>query len=94
MDEAIAVFATLVREHPFLPSVMLRELAEQGAHLDPETLTTLARVPRAFAVIVAEGIAAGVFREVDPVAAYFTIVAPILFFRRRHLSVVNSAPCT
>jgi TetR/AcrR family transcriptional regulator len=97
VDEAIAIFATLVREHPFLPSVMLREVAEEGAHLDRETLTTLARVPRAFAAIVAEGIAAGEFRELDPIAAYFTIIAPIVFFQasapiRRQLSAMRLMP--
>ena len=54
-------------------------------------------MPRAFAVIVAEGIAAGVFREVDPVAAYFTIVAPIVFFQasapiRRQLGAMHLMP--
>jgi hypothetical protein len=76
---------------------MLREVAEEGAHLDRETLTTLARVPRAFAAIVAEGIAAGEFRELDPIAAYFTIIAPIVFFQasapiRRQLSAMRLMP--
>ncbi len=97
VNEAIAVFATLVREHAFLPSVMLREVAESGAHLDRETLAALARVPRAFAAIVAEGTAAGAFRALDPVAAYFTIIAPIVFFHasapiRRQLATMHLMP--
>jgi TetR/AcrR family transcriptional regulator len=94
VHDAIAAFAALVREHAFLPSVMLREVADAGAHLDRETLAALASVPRAFAAIVAEGVASGAFRDVNPLAAYFTIIAPIVFFHasapiRRQLDVMQ-----
>ena len=59
---------------------MLREVAEGGAHLDRETLAVLASVPRAIGSIVAEGVAAGVFRSVNPLYAYFSMVTPIVFF--------------
>jgi len=78
--DAIAAFASLIREHAFLPSMMLREVADAGVHLDRETLAALAGVPRAFAAIVAEGVASGAFRDVDPLSAYLTIIAPVIFF--------------
>ena len=37
------------REHALFPAIMLREVAEGGAHLDRETLAALAAVPRAVA---------------------------------------------
>jgi AcrR family transcriptional regulator len=80
VDQVIAGFAVLVRQHAFLPAVMLREVAEGGAHLDRETLAVLAGVPRAVGAIVAEGVALGAFRDVNPVFAYFTMLAPIVFF--------------
>jgi TetR/AcrR family transcriptional regulator len=80
INDAIAAFAALVREHAFLPSMMLREVADAGAHLDGETLAALAGVPRAFAGIIAEGVASGALRDVNPLAAYFTIIAPVVFF--------------
>jgi TetR/AcrR family transcriptional regulator len=80
LDRAITAVAAFVREQAFFPSVMLREIAERGAHLDRATLAALARVPGTFGAIVEDGIARGVFRPVDPIAAYFTIVPPIVFY--------------
>jgi TetR/AcrR family transcriptional regulator len=80
VDRVIAGIAALVREHAHFPAIMLREVAEGGAHLDRATLTALAGVPRAVGAIVQQGVAAGVFRPVNPVFAYFSMLAPIVFF--------------
>lgn len=80
LDRVIETMAGLMDEHPFFPSIMLREVAEGGTHLDRETLTALAAVPQLFAGIVQEGIASGAFRPVHPVFAYFSLLAPIVFF--------------
>jgi AcrR family transcriptional regulator len=81
VDRFIATFSGIVREQPFVPAIMLREVAERGAHLDPETLGVLAGVPRAFAAIVAQGVAAGDFRDVNPLFTYFSVITPIVFFQ-------------
>ena len=57
---------------------MLREVAEGGAHLDRETLATLAAVPHAVSAIIADGISRKAFRPVHPLAAYFTMLAPLV----------------
>jgi len=80
VDRAIAGIAGFIQEHTFFPAIMLREVAEGGAHLDRETLQTLAAVPLAVAGIVQEGVAAGDFRPIDPVFAYFSMLAPIVFY--------------
>ncbi len=80
VDRAIAGMAAFIEEHAFFPAIMLREVAEGGAHLDRATLTALAAVPRAVGAIVREGVEAGAFRPVDPVFAYFTMLAPIVFY--------------
>jgi TetR/AcrR family transcriptional regulator len=80
LHQAIGAMAAFIQEHAFFPAIMLREVAEGGAHLDAETLATLAAVPRAFGAIVQQGIAAGEFRDVHPVFAYFTTLAPVVFF--------------
>ena len=59
IDRAIAGIAAFIQEHTFFPAIMLREVAEGGAHLDRETLKALAAVPRTVAGIVEEGVAAG-----------------------------------
>jgi TetR/AcrR family transcriptional regulator len=80
IDLAIAAMAAFIEEHTFFPSIMLREVAEGGAHLDRETLKALAAVPRTVAAIVEEGVAMGHFRPVDPMFAYFSMLAPIVFY--------------
>jgi len=80
LDRAIAGMATFIAEHAFFPAIMLREIAEGGAHLDRDTLASLATVPRAVGAIIESGIADRSFRPVHPLAAYFTMVAPVMFF--------------
>src|SRR5262245_23328318 len=80
VDRVIATLAELIEEHPFFPAIMLREVAEGGAHLDRATLTALAGVPRAVGAIVAEGVVTGAFRPVNPLAAYFSMATPVIFF--------------
>jgi AcrR family transcriptional regulator len=97
VDLAIAGIAAFIQEHTFFPAIMLREVAEGGSHLDRETLKALAAVPRTVAGIVEEGVASGDFRPVDPVFAYFSMLAPIVFYlagtpirkELSHLNVIN-----
>jgi TetR/AcrR family transcriptional regulator len=80
VDRVIAGMAELVGEHAYFPAIMMREVAEGGAHLDRTTLAALGSVPRAVGAIVEQGVAAGAFRPVNPVFAYFSMLAPIVFF--------------
>jgi AcrR family transcriptional regulator len=80
IDHVVAEFAALIQEHPVLPAIMLREVAEGGAHLDRATLMVLASVPRAVAAIVQDGVRRRAFRPVHPVFAYFTLLAPLVFY--------------
>src|SRR6476659_7219115 len=80
IDLAIAGLADFIQDHAVFPAIMLREVAEGGAHLDRETLKALGAVPAAIARIVHEGVAAGAFRRIDPVFAYFSLLTPIVLF--------------
>lgn len=80
VDRAIVALVEVARDQPFFPAIMLREVAEGGTHLDRGTLEAMSAVPQAFAAIVARGIAAGVFRPVHPLAAYFTTIAPLMLY--------------
>src|SRR5262245_44951826 len=80
IDRAIAGIADFIREHAFFPAIMLREVAEGGAHLDREALATLAAVPRDVGGIVEDGISRKAFRRLHPIAAYFTMLAPLVMF--------------
>jgi len=80
LDRVVLGLTELIRDQEFFPAIMLREVAEGGAHLDRETLEALVSVPRAFFAIVNEGTAAGAFRSIHPIVAYFSTLAPIVFF--------------
>jgi TetR/AcrR family transcriptional regulator len=80
LGAAIRAMAAFIETHTFFPAIMLREVAEGGAHMDAESLEALAAVPRVFAAILAQGTRDGVFRPMHPLAAYFTTVAPILMY--------------
>jgi TetR/AcrR family transcriptional regulator len=80
IDRAIAAMADFIREHEFMPAIMLREIAEGGARLDRETLQLMSGLPRAFGRIVTEGIASGAFRSVHPVFAYINVIAPVAVY--------------
>src|SRR5437764_14540079 len=44
LDRVVAGLAELIREHEVFPAIMLREVAEGGAHLDRATLEALVAV--------------------------------------------------
>lgn len=97
LDSAVAAMGRFIEAHAFFPSIMLREVAEGGAHLDPDTLAALAAVPQSFAAILQPGVELGVFRPIHPIAAYLTTIAPILMFVastpvRRRLSSRHLVP--
>jgi TetR/AcrR family transcriptional regulator len=80
LDRVITAIAGLVREEQFLAAIMLREIAESGAHLDPATLEALARLPRIVGGIIQRGVDEGVFGPVHPLAAYFSMLAPMVVY--------------
>ncbi len=80
LDRAIQAVSDLAEEKRYFPAVMLREIAEGGAHLDRKTLAALSAVPKAFAELIDRGVRVGAFRPVHPFAAYVTMIAPIIFF--------------
>ena len=80
VDRIIASMAAFIGEHAFFPAIMLREVAEGGVHLDRETLTALAALPAIVGGIVQQGVKARAFRPTPPMFAYFTMLAPVMFF--------------
>jgi AcrR family transcriptional regulator len=79
LDGFIERVVQVADERPWFPPMMLREIAEGAPHLDRETLSRLRAIIGSFSRILAEGHAAGVFRPVNPILAYMSIVGPLLF---------------
>jgi TetR/AcrR family transcriptional regulator len=80
LDQIVSGMAAFIQEHEFFPAIMLREVAEGGTHLDHETVAALSEVPRAVAAVIKRGIDERAFRPVHPLAAYLSMLAPIMFF--------------
>jgi TetR/AcrR family transcriptional regulator len=97
IDRVIAGIAAFLRERQFFAKIMLREIAEGGAHLDAATLAALAGVPRIVGAIVQRGVDRRVFRPVHPLAAYFSMLAPLVVYMagapiRRQLAAKHLVP--
>jgi AcrR family transcriptional regulator len=80
IDRIVATLAGYIEEHPWFPAIMLREVAEGGAHLDRDTLTALAALPLTVERIVRRGAARKEFQSVHPAAAYLMLIAPLAVF--------------
>jgi AcrR family transcriptional regulator len=78
LERFIAGFIALADSHPYFPPLMLREIAEGALHLDAEIIGRMRRVFMAFVRVLDEGKQAGLFREVNPVLAYITVIGPVL----------------
>jgi AcrR family transcriptional regulator len=85
---------TIVEEasaRPWMPPIMLREIASGGARLDVDTLAVMNAVYGALGQVIAQGQRDGVFRKVDPLLAHLTILPAVLIFLVRQ-RMVDSRP--
>jgi hypothetical protein len=68
---------------------MLREISEGAPRLDPDTLALMKTVFMAFHRILADGTAAGLFRPINPILAYMSILAPVLLNAARERAALR-----
>lgn len=78
LDRFIEAFVRMTENRPWMPAIMLREIAEGAPRLDPETMEQMRGVIAGFAAILQQGQAIGVFRTVHPILAYEWVVGPII----------------
>jgi AcrR family transcriptional regulator len=78
LDRFIAAFVGMTEDRPWMPAMMLREIAEGAPRLDPQTMGHMRGVIAGFAAILKQGQDQGVFRQVHPILAYEFIVGPII----------------
>jgi TetR/AcrR family transcriptional regulator len=78
LDRFIEQFVRHAEARPWFPMLMLREMAEGAPHLDLPTLGYIREVFLGFGRILKEGEAAGVFRTINPILAYTSIVGPLV----------------
>jgi AcrR family transcriptional regulator len=76
----VAIFGELHQRRPGLSAMMLREAMSAGRGLDPALLQNIRRIFEVVQAIVAQGIAEGIFREVDPLFTHHTVIGCLAFF--------------
>jgi AcrR family transcriptional regulator len=76
----VAIFGELHQRRPGLSAMMLREAISGGRGLDPALFPDMGRIFGAVQSIVAQGIAEGTFREVDPLFMHHTVIGCLAFF--------------
>src|SRR6185369_13947461 len=64
LDAFIAAFVRMTETRPWMPAIMLREIAEGAPRLDPETLSHMRGVIASFVAILKQGQRLGVFRPI------------------------------
>ena len=70
-----------VDARPYLPPIMMREVAEGVRRLDTDTLRLMSRLFFNLHTILEQGVRDGAFRRADPLLTYFSLISPIFFFR-------------
>jgi AcrR family transcriptional regulator len=78
LDAFIEAFVRMTETRPWMPAMMLREIAEGAPRLDPDTMAHMRGVIVSFTAILKQGQASGVFRDLHPILAYESIVGPII----------------
>ena len=76
----VAIFGELHQRRPGLSALMLREAMSGGRGLDPALLPNLGLIFGAVQSIVAQGVAEGAFRPVDPLFTHHTVIGSLAFF--------------
>ena len=78
LDRFIEAFVRMTEMRPWMPALMLREIAEGAPRLDAGTMAHMRVVIMSFAAILKQGQASGVFRRVHPILAYESVIGPII----------------
>lgn len=80
LSRFVSIFGALHQRRPGLSAMMLREAMSGGRGLDPALLPDMRSIFGAVQAIVAQGIAEGTFRDVDPLFMHHTVIGTLAFF--------------
>ena len=78
LDRFIEAFVRMTETRPWMPALMLREVAEGAPRLDAQTMEHMRLVIMSFVSILKQGQAGGAFRSVHPILAYESVIGPII----------------
>jgi AcrR family transcriptional regulator len=78
LDRFIEAFVRMTETRPWMPALMLREIAEGAPRLDADTMSHMRVVIMSFVAILKQGQESGVFRRVHPILAYESVIGPVI----------------
>ena len=78
LDRFIEAFVRMTETRPWMPALMLREIAEGAPRLDDDTMSHMRVVIMSFVAILKQGQESGAFRRVHPILAYESVIGPII----------------
>ena len=78
LDRFIEAFVRMTETRPWMPALMLREIAEGAPRLDAATMAHMRVVIMSFAAILKQGQESGAFRRIHPILAYESVIGPII----------------
>lgn len=78
LDRFIEAFVRMTGTRPWMPALMLREIAEGAPRLDADTMSHMRVVIMSFVAILKQGQESGVFRRMHPILAYESVIGPII----------------
>jgi AcrR family transcriptional regulator len=81
LDRLIETIVASIDESTLFLPLLLREIADGGAHLGAEELALIGSIFGTVTGVIAEGGRQNMFQPVHPALAHFTIIAPLLMFR-------------
>jgi AcrR family transcriptional regulator len=81
LDRLIDTLVRSIDESTYFLPIFLREIADGGAHLEPEELGLIAGMFATVSGIIAEGTKQKSFQPVHPALAHFTLIGPLVMFR-------------
>ena len=73
--------ADTVDRNPWMPRIMMRELASGGAHFPDAALKSFARIMVVLGEILGEGVRTGVFVETTPVLLHMMVMGAFVFYK-------------
>ncbi len=82
LERFVRTMAETMQHNPYLPSIMLREIASAGANWPDSVIMEFARIFKLLSGVLIQGQDAGLFRETSVLAVHFSTLGPLLFFNR------------
>ena len=78
----IRAFSQKIEAHPYIPRIMMRELATGGKNLPEVVIRDFAETFGVLTGIIDQGVKQGVFIETFPILIHFLAIGPLAFFSR------------